>query len=554
MKKILLPLVALTLVSCATSTNSGTTSTATTGGRGPGGTTSADTTSGVDFSASKWSFDSTNNVYYQLKVTDCVSPANAAYEAMSIYVPGAYFNGTANSDGTYTCTVNASGSVGSYTASSAPIVMPVNTPGYAGQAAPSAYSYSSLSSYLSKGFIYVIGGMRGFDISAGEAPWGVTDLKAAVRAYRYHASDLPGDKTKIFTFGHSGGGAQSSLMGASGDSPLYTPYLNAIGAYMSDANGTAISDAIAGAMCWCPITELDYADAAYEWNMGQFYSASTRASTTWTSALSLDLADAYAGFINALGLKDGTTALSLAASSNGHYLSGSYYDYIVGVANTSLNNYLASTYSSTSTRASYVSGLGSWVSYDATGDKATITDFAGFIQARKNASKPVGAFDGVARGSHENALFRLEDSTSSVAHFDALESKLLADNNSKYTAFSDYADYRSDFTSDLASNDAQGISMETRVSMYNPLYYLSSYYAGAGTSSIAPHWRIRTGLKQPDTAMNTEVNLALALTANSHVSDVDFATIWDQAHVTAEAGGSNNSTANFIAWVESVLA
>jgi hypothetical protein len=39
---------------------------------------------------------------------------------------------------------------------------------------------------------------------------------------------------------------------------------------MKDASGAAISDAVAGSMCWCPITSLDYADEAYEWNMGQF--------------------------------------------------------------------------------------------------------------------------------------------------------------------------------------------------------------------------------------------------------------------------------------------
>lgn len=60
----------------------------------------------------------------------------------------------------------------------------------------------------------------------------------------------------------SGGGAQSALMGATGDSELYLPYLEAIGAVMD------ISDAVAGSMCWCPVTNLDYANEAYEWNMG----------------------------------------------------------------------------------------------------------------------------------------------------------------------------------------------------------------------------------------------------------------------------------------------
>lgn len=96
----------------------------------------------------------------------------------------------------------------------------------------------------------------------------------------------------MFMFGMSGG-AQSSIIGASGDSELYTPYLESIGAAMTDAAGQSIRDAVFGAMAWCPITSLDYADEAYEWNMGQYASTSTRASDTFTSALSKDMATAF---------------------------------------------------------------------------------------------------------------------------------------------------------------------------------------------------------------------------------------------------------------------
>ncbi|MGA2489597.1 MAG: hypothetical protein ABSF99_05340 [Anaerolineales bacterium] len=71
-------------------------------------------------------------------------------------------------------------------------------------------------------------------------------------------------------------------------------------------------------MAWCPITSLDYADEAYEWNMGQFVSTGTRAATIWTSALSKDLATAYAEYVNKLGLKDQNgNVLTLAESANG---------------------------------------------------------------------------------------------------------------------------------------------------------------------------------------------------------------------------------------------
>ena len=83
--------------------------------------------------------------------------------------------------------------------------------------------------------------------------------------------------------------------------------------------------------------------------------------------------------------------------------------------------------------------------------------------------------------------------------------------------------------------------------MYNPMYYLLQYYAGYKTSTVAPHWRIRTGIDQGDTASTVEVNLALALEKYSGVKDVDFATVWAQGHTMAERTG--NSTDNFIAWV-----
>ncbi len=82
-------------------------------------------------------------------------------------------------------------------------------------------------------------------------------------------------------------------------------------------------------------------------------------------------------------------------------------------------------------------------------------------------------------------------------------------------------------------------------------YYLLKYYAGYKTSSVAPHWRIRTGIDQGDTASTVEVNLALALENYSSVKDVDFATVWDQGHTMAERTGT--STDNFITWVNQVV-
>lgn len=296
---------------------------------------------------SKWNHDDTNDIWWQIGLQYCTKPATTTYESLGLYVPGAYLTGKDNGDGTYTCTVDKSAKVGDYTASSAPFVLPLNTGGYAAQAAPTSYSSSGLTDYLSAGLIYVFAGCRGKnsngtdDFPAG-APWGVTDLKAAIRYLRYNASSLPGDTTRVFTFGHSGGGAQSALVGATGDASIYEQYLTTIGAATHDAAGNTLSDATMGTMCWCPITSLEAGNEAYEWMMGQFASTDTRADGTFTKLLSDDLSKAFASHVNEMDFRDenGST-LSLTEGGDGIYLKGSYYDYLKSVIEKSLNNFLS---------------------------------------------------------------------------------------------------------------------------------------------------------------------------------------------------------------------
>lgn len=277
----------------------------------------------------KWRYDEADDVYYQLGIAYCATPADADYEQLAIIVPGAYMQATANGDGTYTCAIDASAEVGGYTAATAPIVMPVNTPGYAVQAPMT--EYTSVADYTDAGFVYVHAGCRGRDAGA---PAGVTDLKAAIRYLRYNAGDLAGDTERIFSFGMSGGGAQSALLGVTGDSALYDDYLAAIGAV------EGVSDAILGSQAWCPITSLDSADEAYEWMMGNTRTDLSEEEQT----ISGELTTAYAAYINQLGLTDENGApLTLEASADGRYQAGSYYDYMKGIIEESLNNFLADT-------------------------------------------------------------------------------------------------------------------------------------------------------------------------------------------------------------------
>ena len=76
-------------------------------------------------------------------------------------------------------------------------------------------------------------------------------------------------------------------------------------------------------------------------------------------------------------------------------------------------------------------------------------------------------------------------------------------------------------------------------------------YDGYGTSTVAPYWRIHSGIEQGDTALCTEMNLALALQHCENVQDVEFEMVWGKGHTTAERTG--NSTENFIEWVNTCM-
>lgn len=476
-----------------------------------------------------WSHDADNDVYYQLGLSYVTAPQDTAHETLGIFVPGAYLSAVDNGDGTFTASVS-DGSVGSWTATTAPVVMPVNTPGYAAQKPLTDYSYDTVSAYMRAGIVYVHAGLRGKDST--------TDAAAG-------------------------------------------------------ADGGPLSDAIAGAMCWCPITSLNEANAAYEWNMGQFSSEGARASGTWTEAYSKDLAAAYAGHVNAMGLTDAAgTALSLEASGTGVYLKGSYYDHLVGVVTDSLNAFLAATEFPYTPDATQMAGMGGgapggpdggappsgggpsggqgpgssqpadattyatvedyiaslnagtqWVAYDSTTKTATITGLADFVTSQKSPSKDVGALDGVDRGQTENTVLGVGQET---RHFSRVSRDVLAAKESGYASLTGWSsDYGSaSYDSDFTTADGLGVDVLTREQMYNPMHFLGSG-AGAGSSTVAPSWRIRTGIQQGDTASTVEVNLALALAAAGH--DVDFATVWGRGHTMAEVTGSGE--ASFIAWL-----
>ena len=532
----------------------------------------------LTFDNTNWTYDSKNKVFYQMGIVYCENPASLEYNTLGIIVPQNYLNCDKNSKDLYTCSINTENSCGDYKNSTvAPLVIPVNTPGYSAQKSPLTYSYNQYSEFLKQGIIYIHAGCRGryegesFDSGA---PWGVTDLKAAIRFIRYNSDFIPGDKNSIFSFGHSGGGAQSCLLGITGDSNLFNIYLDKMGAAMTDSKGNKISDSIKGSQCWCPITNLDTADMAYEWNMGQYSIIDTRTPGTFTKKISDDLSKEYVSYINNINLRDEKgNILSLDKDDINN---GSYYDYVKSVIETSLNNFLADTvfpytpkdispfppfnndirklsqtYDNPVEYVEHLNEKEKWVLYDKETNTATISSIGSFVKYMKNPTKKVGAFDDFNRNQAENQVFGF-NSTYNKCHFDKYIKNLLTYNEEAYKDLDGYdSSYKDSYSNDMNLKDSLGISVEERVNIYNPMYYLLSYYDGFNSSKVADYFRINTGITQGDTSNCVEINLALAL--KNFTKNVEFTTVWEQGHLPAERDGSDKSTVNFISWVNKCM-
>jgi len=426
--------------------------------------------------------------------------------------------------------------------------MPVETPGYAAMKAQTEYKYDTVSAYVENGIIFAYAGCRGryeeSETYIAGAPWPVTDLKSAIRYLRYNKNLLPGDTNRIYTQGMSGGGAQSCLMGITGNSKLFTKYLEENGAAIKDSNGNDLKDNVKGSQCWCPITNLDTADTAYEWNIGQYYSTDTRGDGKFTKLLSDDLTAKFVEYINTIELKDSRgNKLSLTSTN-----SESYYDYLKKIIEESLNNFLSDntfpwtreptpefprerrledsvTYQTKEEYINYLNSDNTWVVYDSSTNKANITNVGHFVEKCKPPSKNVGAFDDLERNQGENEVFGTIPGEY-VKHFDQIIYDLLNSNKYKYSIKSDWkSEYIDDYLNDFDDIDSLGNNVLYRLNKYNPMYYLSKHYEGYRTSDVADYFRINTGIFQSDTGNVVEFNLYLALI--NYGKNVQFTTVWE---------------------------
>lgn len=416
-------------------------------------------------------------------------PVEPKYQALNFYVPKAYYEDR---------------SVGGYTAATAPIFFPNSVGGYmpgppGGPGQDRNGRPNAAFVALSRGMVVAAPGARGRTLRdaggafTGKAPACIVDLKAAVRYLRFNDKAMPGDAEKIITNGTSAGGALSALLGATGDAADYQPYLEALGA--ADAR-----DGVFAASCYCPITNLDHADAAYEWLFNGIteYNGWTGKGTLTAAQIDVSgrLKALFPDYVNGLGLKkDDGSPLTLDADGK-----GPFRDFV--------KSFLAASARDALNGGADLSGSAGLTMKDGT---VADIDLERFI-AWAGRMKAAPAFDALDLKSPENNLFG--SATVDNRHF-------------------------TEFARDLSTDHS--MADEAVVKMMNPLGYI-----GVEGTTTARHWRIRHGAVDKDTALAVPVILATKL--RNQGFDVDFAVPWGRGH------GGDYDLDELFAWIDRICA
>lgn len=350
---------------------------------------------------------------------------------------------------------------------------------------------------LAAGYVVVTPGVRGRDNQSddgtyfGKAPAAIVDLKAAVRYLHYNSDLIPGNADHIISSGTSAGGALSTLLGASIGSDLYDADLDSLGAAQA-------SDAIFAVASYCPITDLENANGAYEFAFGR--SALNGSPVDQTA--SAELASTFAEYETSLSL-DGVNGFGTVTGDN---LSEYLLEFLLQPSATA---YLANL--SAADRDTYLAE-NPWITWQDGVATFTWADF----QDHVGRSKGLGAFDAPDLTAGENGLFGTE--TVDARHF---------------TTWGLQNDTGGDTRTALDAADTK------TVAMMNPMPFLLD-----GNSDRATHWFFRTGTSDTDTSPSILANLATA--TQNLGDDVNVAMYWDAGH------GANQDAADFVAWIASI--
>jgi hypothetical protein len=351
---------------------------------------------------------------------------------------------------------------------------------------------------LAEGFVVVAPGCRGRDnvdtdgIYYGKAPAAIVDLKAAVRYIRHNKGNIPGNPERIVSEGCSAGGALSALLGASGNSPLYEPFLKEIGAAEEQDN-------IYASACYSPIADLEHADMAYEW----MYGALPARSGPVDQELSRQLAEDFTIYQSSLQLQGSFGFGTLTAENYREYL---LQYYLIPSASRFLSELPEPE------RIAYLKA-NPWIRWSGNSAAFSFDDYVLHVGRMKG----LPAFDDFEKQQPEPILFGTR--TLNSRHF---------------TAFS----LRQETGDPGAELDKELIQV---VHMMNPMYF-----TGQNNRGCAGYWWLRNGTSDNHTSQTVMVNLAANL--ENLNKDVNAWVFWDGGHC------ADDDPAGMIAWMKKITA
>lgn len=421
-------------------------------------------------------FTAYERLYFVTNVED------STYQYMNVYVPEGANQKTPIFLRTY---------VGGYMASKASAPQPGDATGRA----------------LKEGYVVAIPGSRGRNsvqgnVYTGRAPKAILDLKAAIRYLRHFDRLMPGNAERIITDGTSAGGAMSSLMGATGNSPAYEPLLKAMGAAKA-------RDDVFASVVFCPITDLDHADMAYEW----LYNGadSRQKGDAKILAVSNELKAGFPGYLDSLKLKD----------FDGTPISSENYLAVIK------REIIRSAQIAKNAGADIPDSLGFTFSKEAGFGAPPVNGGvnAGPQGARANRPAPQKGeyIVDLDMGKYLNYVV----STQALKTAPAFDTKGVENQGAsgENEEFGDSTGNSVNFTPYAAAKNGSTVSPAIEANRYllNPMNFISDK-----KTKVAPHWYIRHGARDRDTGFSVPLNLALKL--KEHKKDVNFLLAWNRPH------------------------
>ena len=422
-----------------------------------------------------------------------------------------------------------------------PIFLRTYVGGYMASPAAQPQAGDATGSALKEGYVVVIPGTRGRNSSivadkqyakthkgvkkgqtvyTGRAPKAILDLKAAIRYLRHFDRQMPGDAERIITDGTSAGGAMSALMGATGNNPEYAEMLKAMGA--ADER-----DEVFASVCYCPIIDLEHADMAYEWLYGQTDSRQSLDDTH--KQMTKELAALFPAYVNSLNLKkpDGTP---LTADN--------YLDYLK-------SEIIRSAQIAKNAGADIPDSIGFSFTSEAGGMFAAPIN-GGMRPQMQGEKRPMmqggqppmgmrpmrGGMGRKQVGEYITDLDMLKYlnyvvSTQALKSVPAFDSQIEGVNNAsgENEEFGNETGSSVNFTDYTAqkNNAILTDAIRQNVRLMNPMSFI-----GDGKTSVAPHWYIRHGARDRDTAFPVPLNFATKL--QNAGKDVNFLLAWNRPH------------------------